>query len=274
MSVLTVRPTAIVETEMNEIIDKTNEALKARGSRESDAIVAKCTSDLAPLAKEYRLGRENEYYADMAKISIGKDENAMVNIIKAASFNTKVLATTKDEISGKVIEVALTDKAVRIDLAAFDRVYAKTAPGKTTAAHDQMWTYAISKLNQLFCLDRAEALGASKAIINKTYFLREKARDIELGKTPTSNTQLLNAVQEVVDMLVYVENEKTKHNTYKATSHDVAYLKAVYTRISSKEELNVTVMNDRRFNDAIVRMMKKIITGGKYGVDGYKTKKK
>jgi len=272
MSLTVIRNTVEVLAEMQRIIDETNAKLKTAKDDDIEGIVAKCKGKIDPLAKEYKLAAEFEHYDTLAKTAIDSKQNAIILAVTTASYMVKVMVAEVDEATKKITKVELDDKPARIDLAGFDRVYIKNA--KKSAAADARWTYAMQKLNQLFCLYQAEQIGVSKSFIEETYYLKEKAKEIELGKNPTSNSKLLGAVQDVVDMLAYSKNEKTGNNTYKATSHDVGYLKSVYARVSSKNELSVSVMNDRRFMDAIVRMMKRIATNGTYGVDGYKVIKK
>jgi len=274
MSVSVIRATSEVYAEMQRIVEETNKKLVNGEETEAEGIVASCKSKIDELAKEYKQGAEHEYYTKLAKESIANNENAMKKIITNASFNTKILTTVNDEVTKVPMSVSLTDRPVRIDIASFDRVYMKNSANKGSAAVDARWLSACQKLNQLFCLQQAKTIGMEQSIIDKTYYLRDKAREIEIGKNPISNSKLLGAVQDVVNMIIYEKNEETGNNTYKATSHDVGYLKSVYSKISSKNELSVTVMNDRRFLDALVRMMKRVITDGSYGVDGYREIKK
>ena len=265
-----IRKTEEILVDMERLANEANAVLKEKDESVRDGIALKYKSKIDAYAKEYKSAAEHEYYVAVSLDAIAKGESAMENIIKEATFFTKIGVIEYDEVTGIASKVVLVKKPVRIDLSSFDRVYSNVSEGKKSSAHDERWVYAVSKLNQIFCLDRAAALGLQKSIIEKTYYLKEKAKEIELGKTPTSNTKLLAQVQDTIDMIIYSENKEKGGNSYKVRSQDVAYLKTVYAKISNKEELTVTVMNDRRFTDALVRSMKRILTGGRYGIDGYK----
>ena len=75
-------------------------------------------------------------------------------------------------------------------------------------------------------------------------------------------------MQGVIDeILPPAENTDTP---YKVNSHDVAYLDDLYGKKSNKNMLTVRVSNDAFFRRILVDICYRLVTGSKYGVDGYK----
>ena len=84
-----------------------------------------------------------------------------------------------------------------------------------------------------------------------------------MGKTPTSNTQTLNALQRVVSAMVGEQ--------YKAISKDVNYLRTVFAKKASKEALTVQCATHKNFVSYLAEVCYRIVTDSPYNVV-YKTK--
>lgn len=154
----------------------------------------------------------------------------------------------------------IVEKERQIDLLAFCK----------RAKLDTDWQYIVSKFNQLMCLRTAKTLGFSTAEIKaltSSYYLRDLAKQIEMGATPTSNTQVCKQLQRVIDNILPNENGEAN---YKCNNYDVAYLDALYSKKSNKSRLTVRVSNDAFLRRTLVDILYRLVTGGKYGVDGYK----
>lgn len=122
------------------------------------------------------------------------------------------------------------------------------------------------------CLRLAEGIGADVEKISQSYFMQKNVRDIKLGKTPTSNTQVCKLLQKVIDeMLPNVDEEDNP--IYKCNSHDVRYLDEVYSRKSNKALLTVRVSRDAYLRRILTDIAYRLITNRKYGVDGFKETK-
>jgi len=106
-------------------------------------------------------------------------------------------------------------------------------------------------------------LGIDPKEIHDSYAMSEIARDFDMGKNPTSNTNLLRTLQMVITSML--------GDGYKATSHDVAFLVSVYSK-KNRRALTVSVANHKNFRNYIAEICHRIVTNKRYDVD-YKKKK-
>ena len=234
----------------------------------NDAIATK-TPDLVAYNKAMSdLDKAEKAYAETAAVTMydeyAKKDNPIVEIIKAYSYVTlghkEKLAEGTDE--RRVIAVDPVERERQIDLLAFCK----------QAKLDTFWQYQASKFNQLMCLRAAKELGCDVKEIAKTYYLKDAVKKIEMGATPTSNTQVCKLLQTVIDAILPNEDEDGK-TIYKVNNHDVAYLDDLYGKKSNKAKLTVRVSNDSFLRRILVDICYRLITNAKYGVDGYKVNK-
>lgn len=118
---------------------------------------------------------------------------------------------------------------------------------------DPKWIYALQKFNYLLTIRAADRV---KAEIKKDcFYLDEIAKEIELGKTPTSNTQLLKQLQTIVTMML--------GEGYHAMSYDVNYLIDVYSNDNKKSKTGITAANHKTLRNYVKKVCYRILTGGK-----------
>ena len=205
--------------------------------------------------KDYAKAKATAMYDEYAK-----KPNPIVEIIKAYSYETLAHKEKKsdDKNNPRVIAIDPDTRKRQIDLLAFC----------SHAKLDTHWELTASAVNQLMCLRVAKELGADVDKIAKSYFLKEKAREIKLGKTPTSNTQVCKLLQTVIDEILPCNDDDTP--VYKCNNYDVAYLDDLYGKKSNKNMLTVRVSNDAFFRRILVDICYRLVTNSKYGVDGYK----
>jgi len=249
----------VVKEKYDAALKSANEALgKKPVDHEgyNNAIIA-----LDAAEKEFTTVVANAMYDEYAK-----KENPVVEIIKAYGYKTlghKVVYDKDDK--SRITEVNAIEKDRQIDLFAFCK----------RAKIDTDWQYIVSKFNKLMCLRAAVELGLNTSDIKKitsSYYIQEKAKEIEMGKTPTSNTQVCKLLQRVIDEILPNEDAEGK-TIYKVNNHDVAYLDDLYGRKSNKAILTVRVSNDAFLRRVLVDIAYRLVTNGKYGVDGYKVAK-
>lgn len=223
-------------------------------------------------AEETLSKQEKEYdklVATMLYDELLATAEPIVEAIKRYSYKTLKHREKKSEGEDKkVIGLELVEKERQIDLLKLCE-YSKNN-GAAQLPTD--WQYAVSKLNQLLCLRTAKTLkctDAEIATITKTYYLKEQARKIEMGKTPTSDTQICKALQTVINGIIFKDDGKGG-NVYKCNNHDVAYLLGCYTK-KGKKALALSVAKDGFFRLVITEICLRIIENGRYTVDGYKT---
>ena len=109
----------------------------------------------------------------------------------------------------------------------------------------------------------ARDLGLDPQKVNDSYAMSEIARQFEMGKNPTSKTNLLKTLQMVVNAMI--------GDGYKATSHDVNFLLSVYSK-KNRKALTVSCANHRNFRGYVMEVCHRIVTGKSYELE-YKTKR-
>lgn len=253
---------SIVKEQYDNALKMANEAL---GKKPVDFVAYNdAMAKLEIAEKEYATVVANEMYDAYAK-----KDNPIIEIIKAYSYSTlghkEVHSKDKDD-SNRIVSVDSVERERQIDLLAFCK----------RAKLDTDWQYTASKFNQLMCLRAATQLGMSTANIKKistSYFLQDAVKKIEMGATPTSNTQVCKLLQKVLnDMLPNLTEDKKE--IYKCNNHDVAYLDDIYGKKSNKSKITVRVSNDAFLRRILVDIAYRLVTNGMYGVDGYKEIKK
>ena len=236
-------------------LEKANEALRAEPFN-IDAYNA-ALNDIDKAEKEFA-----KYSAYVLYDECAKKENPVIEVIKAYAYVTLKHVEVRDEDDKRrVLMLESAEGSKQIDLLKFcNRAELSTE-----------WSYAAAKFNKLMCLRAAKTLGADTKGIASSYYLRALAEQSELGATPTSNTQTCKTLQRVLDAIL--PHDEDGKQPYKANNYDVGYLDMLYAKKSSKELLTVSVSKDAFLRRLLVDIAYRLITGGKYGVDGYKVKK-
>lgn len=214
-------------------------------------------SDLEKAEKDYAAVAAITMYDEYAK-----KDNPIIEIIKAycyVALGHKEERNKEDD--NRVVAVKSVTKERRVDLLEFCK----------RAGLDTTWKYAASKFNQLMCMRVAKDLGADLDKVATSYLMEDIAKAVDLGETPTSNTQVCKALQQVIDEMIPNEDENGKR-IYKCNNHDVSYLEDVYCKWSSSK-LTVKVSKDTIFRRILVDIAYRLVTGGRYDVDGYSVKK-
>ena len=195
----------------------------------------------------------NEYTAtvrDMCFEECKATDDPMLAAVKTLSY---VTIGVKDEQKGddKVPVRVIVDKERQIDLLKLDKFCGGIGA-------DPNWMHVAQKMNFL-----AKDLGLDPAKVNDSYAMSEIARQFEMGKNPTSKTNLLKTLQMVVTAMV--------GDGYKATSHDVNFLLSVYSK-KNRKALTVSCANHRNFRGYVMEVCHRIVTGKSYELE-YKTKR-
>lgn len=241
------RTLATIKAEYDAALKKANDALDAENLADYDLAL----NELTKLEKEYSDMAANAMYSEYSK-----KDNPLVEIVKAYSYETIGHRETRDkEADNRVVSVDGTVRLRTIDLLKFCKV----------AKLSTHWSLIASKFNQLMCLRVAKNLGADYKSIAKSYVLEKAVEKIELGETPTSNTQICKLLQKIFDDMLPHDKDKA----YKVNNYDVFYLDELYGRKSNKALLTVKVSNDAFLRRILVDIAHRLVTDGKYGVDGW-----
>lgn len=200
----------------------------------------------------------NEYTAtvrDMCFEECKATDDPMLAAVKTLSY---VTIGVKDEQKGddKVPVRVIVDKERQIDLLKLDKFCGGIGA-------DPNWMHVAQKMNFLLTCQKARDLGLDPKKVNDSYAMSEIARQFEMGKNPTSKTNMLRTLQMVVTAML--------GDGYKATSHDVNFLLSVYSR-KNRKALAVSCANHRNFRGYIAEVCHRIVTGKEYELE-YKTKR-
>lgn len=240
-----------------ELTEKFNEAIHNGKYDES----AKLDEEIAQTVNEYTSVARDECFG-----RILATEDPMMAAVRELTFQTiRVVDRKVGDEKIPVREVVDADKY--IDLLKLHK--AGGGIGK-----DKNWPFAVEKLNFLLTAQKCIELGTresehktvSQVLVemSDSYAMSDIAKAIDMGKTPTSKTGILKALQAVVTAMIGEE--------YKATSRDVAYLLSVYSR-SSRKALTVTCANHKYLRQYLANVCNRIVKGEYYVVDYKKTNK-
>jgi hypothetical protein len=243
---------------------------------ENVAKLAQLRSEAEALVKEYNEAIQTGKYEVSAKAdtamtekineytSIARDicfedcKNTDDPMLTAVTILTYVTIKDKDEKKGddKVPVRSIEDREKPIDLLKLGKYCGGIGA-------DKNWADIAQKMNFLLTAQKAVDLGIDPKVVNDSYAMSEIAREFDMGKNPTSKTNLLRTLQMVVTAML--------GDGYKATSHDVNFLMSVYSK-KNKKALTVTCANHRYFRNYLAEVCHRIVTGKTYELD-FKTKK-
>lgn len=237
---------AELRSEADGIVKEYNEAVQTGKFEDAAKADAKLTEKV------------NEYTAtvrDMCFEDCKNTENPMLTAVTTLSF---VTIGVKDEQKGddKVPVRSIVDKEKQIDLFKLDKYCGGIGA-------DKNWLHIAQKMNLLLTAQKATDLGLDPKAVHDSYAMSEIAREFDMGKNPTSKTNLLRTLQTVVTAML--------GEGYKATSHDVNFLLSVYSK-KNRKALTVTCANHRYFRNYMAEICHRIVTGKAYELD-YKAKK-
>lgn len=239
---------------------------------ENIAAFVKAGNTESAIAEEKKLKDLEKSYIDLRMTKVFEElctkDKPIIEALKMHSFKVPS-HKVKSNDKGIIESIETFEKDRQLDLLKF------CAHAKLSTS----WQYDASKFNKLLCLRAAVELGYDKDDIKKLsekYSLQSKAKEIEMGKTPTSNTQICKLLQKVIDQIVFVpkivDGEPIEENVYRCNNHDVQYLLALYTK-KGKEKLSVAVSKDDFLRRIIATVLHRVVTNGRYSVEGFKEAK-
>ena len=184
-------------------------------------------------------------------------ENPMLEAVKQLTFPTIRAKDTKqgdEKIPVRVIE----DIEKPIDLLKLH----KAVDGGIGA--DKNWAYKVEKLNFLLTAQKAKDLGIDPKEVNDSFAMADISKQIDMGKNPTSKTNLLKTVNAVVQAMIGEE--------YKAVSHDVNFLMSVFSR-KKRAALTVSCANHKYLRKYMAEICHRIVMGETYKIEFRKVRK-
>lgn len=254
------RTLSVIESEIKANIIAYNEAIDAGNF----TAMSEAETKQSELEKEYAELAEKVCYSKLKE-----QENPMLAAVMAYGFDVighkdvKTIEKVVEDGEEKTITIIareMTVKEKQIDLIKFDNY------GGKTVSVDPLWKYELQSLNQLFCIRTAQDMNVP--FDPASYFMDKIARRIKDGETPVSNTAMLEALQHLVDMVIFEGEDKNK---YRANSRDVTAILKQYTK-SGKARLGIAVAKHNFFARIIGKVLYRIVSGEQYSLE-YKTSK-
>lgn len=244
----------------NELLSKDREALEAAIDAYNKALKADKLDELTKAETAIKEG-EQQYALDKMTAEFDefiKTENPMRAAVEKHHYY--VLGHKIERVDGVVTGCSIVeDKIKQVDLLRFCK-YAKL---------DSKWQYTVEKFNKLLTLRLAKELKLKPAqikAIDDSFAMNSMAKDIEMGATPTSNTQICKQLQMCIDGILFEDDGKGK-NTIKCNSHDVAYMLACFSKRSNRKVLTVSTAKSGFVNNLVGDVMYRIVNGLTYSVD-------
>lgn len=220
------------------------------------------TKEMDELVQDYAK-KAKEEFIETSKAA----ENPLVDALTRLTYNVVAYRDVADKETN-VVTRTIVDKVRQISLA---DLYS-AIPSKFHASN---WKYYVEKLNLLMCLWVAMELGAPASEIEKIksdFRMQAASRDIAMGKTPTSNTQLLAQVQTTIDQILYdeetveIKGKTQNRNRYRVTSHDVVFLRHAYTKLG-REVKHISTLNHGKLALVLAQIMNEKLTNTGYKAD-------
>lgn len=179
-------------------------------------------------------------------------ENPMLEAVKQLTYPTIRVKDTKqgeEKIPVRVVE----DIERSIDLLKLH----KHVGGDGIGA-DKNWAYMVEHFNFLMTAQKAVDLGIDPKVVHDSYAMSEISKAIDMGKTPTSKTNILKTLNTVIAAMIGEE--------YKAKSHDVNFLMSVYSR-KNRKALTVTCANHKYMRQYLAEVCHRIVMGKSYEIE-------
>lgn len=235
-----------IRAETETLIQLYNDAFQTAKFDESH----KLSLQIEEKVNEYTSIARDECFAELLA-----SEDPMLEAVKRLSY-ISIRTKTRKEGDEKIPVMYIEDTEKAINLLRLHKA-AKDA-GKPGIGKAENWYPMIEKLNFLLTAQKAEDLGIDPRSVNDSYAMSKIARELDMGATPTSNTNLLNTIQMIVSAMIGEE--------YKATSHDVKFLKSIYSK-KSRKALTVTCANHKYLTGYMAEICNHIVTKTPYKIE-------
>ena len=237
---------------LEEIRALANEFLKKSDECEDIKEKALIEEDLDTIVKDYAAQSKAQTYA-----KIKAADNPMHAAILTFFYPVIKVAEKKDAETGVVIR-SIEDAQKSIDLGDLH----KKIEG---IGADENWIFMAEKFNFHLTKRAADRVGAK--VNTDAFAMNDIAKQIELGKNPCSNNQMLKTLQGIVTAML--------GEGYKATSHDVNYLVDCYANDNKKSKTSITAANHKTLRNYLKKVCYRILTDGRgYGVEQREIKAK
>lgn len=213
-------------------------------------------NDAGKLVKLYNSASLSGIFMECAR-----QEKPMLHAVTVELYPTLQARVSEDKDT-HVRTLEITTRMKRIPI---DKLHKKMPGG---IGEDRNWYYTSQAVSSLFLAKviikntpngkEADALRRVK----DCYTMDDIARAIDMGKNPTSNTNMLKNLRLVVSQMIGEEY------TSKVMSHDVNLIADYYVKEYKKDPSGLTkqVADKKNFNDILMIVCYRVVTDGSYDV--------
>lgn len=244
------------QNELEEEIKAYNAAVRAKNLDDMNKHNTACVA----AKNRYNENARTMFYAECCN-----EVDPLLAAVKLHSYKGISFRDAKEKDCDLVIRKS-TEPEYFVQLASFKK-WAETALGHTIGANEK-WLVMIEKFAQLITFYAAQEIGIDPKMIADTYAIRSIAREIELGKTPTSKTQIQKQLQEVVTAMI---GEGDEELNFKVTTHDAAFIRLLFAK-KSRRALTVAASSAKEMTALVAQVCHRVATGEDYRIE-YKTAK-
>ena len=234
-----------IRTNLEEMVSKYNELNWSGKAKQKD--LTDLDGKIQTAVKDYTAIKENIVLNECKAA-----EDPMLEAVTRLSFKT---ICVKDEKSGsadaQIVTRKVEEKDKNIDLL---KLHNKCG----SIGKEKNWVYIVEHFNCLLTMRAAQNLGLDPKEVNDSYAMNKLSREVDLGKNPVSNTNIVKTLQKVVNAMIGED--------YKATSHDQKFIDMVYTK-KGREALTVTCGNHKQLRSILAQVCHKLVTKKSYSVD-------
>lgn len=232
-----------LRTEVEGLVSSYNEAYQA-GKFEEAMKLSKAIEE-----------KVNEYTSVARDDCFEACKNSADPMLTAVTVLSFITIGVKDEQKGDdAIPVRIVvEKERQIDLFKLYKYCGEKGIGA-----DPKWLYMAEQLNMLLTAQKAKDLGLDPKKVNDSFAMSNIAREIDLGKSPTSKTNILKTLQSIITAML--------GEGYKAASHDVNFLMSAYSK-KNRKALTITTANHKTLRGLLAEICHRIVTGKTYAVD-------
>lgn len=253
------------KTTLETLIAEYNDALNAETVDKNSA--ERIASRMDEVSKEAK-----KIQRDLTVALLLKDADPIVAAAKQLTFTAPAARLVKDK--GVVIRAEYEDRVYRLKPDALTQEIVKIAPTESrfpksgVYTHGRAWIYRAEKLGFLMALQTLEELGASEEAITAlktTYRMTKEATLDDLKLSGTSQTQFVKALQGVVDLMMFIPDEKGE-NSVKVYGRDAKFFRECFAR-HGKGVGSLAVLQGKKVCDYIFEICHMILTGKSYSVE-------
>lgn len=246
------------EAQLDEAIKGYNAAVRAKDLDK----IAQFDKDCATAKVLYNDNARENFYA----ICLAGDDP----LYEAVKLHQYQSITYRDK-AVKDTDLILREKAygeMFVQLGAFKKYAEENAD--THIGADEKWLLMIAKFTQLMTFYACKELNIDPKTISDTYAIREIEREINLGKTPTSKTQIQKQLQQIVTAMLGEGNEEMK---FAVTSHDAAFIRMLFAK-KSRRALSMAASSPKEMTSLVAQVCHRIVLNADYRVEYKEVKSK